>query len=427
MGLKKYTIDATTANRVLINFIFMSTILSFNHGVVSTLVAFASKEFSDMGGLTNGVLYIVYTITAVTVSPLVVSKLGAKWTLVVGLLLCCTYTAMYYFATRIEDFQSRQYTVFMGSFLGGLGSGVMWTAHGQYFQCSSLLYSRFTKCDEERATGLLAGIFTAIYLGLELAIKLSSSTIPLNSAFQIYLWMTVAITGLIVFIDNLHPAEHLHVHWFQRITSALKLLGTDRNAIFLLPTNFAFGFGAAMMQYYANKSIVPINEIDPDKSNIGYAASIAVGSGALSSALFGKLTGVLGKHLPIVIGNLFFMAVATSFIVFSQDQLSNWSAVAPLYCMYGIGRGMWEGVNKALYADVFPKDTSAAFANVTFQSGFASSIAFFIFPSLHQYWMATFVIVAASCGIPGVLVVRQRQKRNVYHDPAETRLLDSQS
>ena len=81
-------------------------------------------------------------------------------------------------------------------------------------------------------------------------------------------------------------------------------------------------------------------------------------------------------------------------------------ALAPL--ADGVGRGVWEGVNKAIYADIFPNDSAAAFANITFQSGFAASLAFFVFPELPLTAMAAFVIASAGLAVPGALMARKR-------------------
>ena len=45
----------------------------------------------------------------------------------------------------------------------------------------------------------------------------------------------------------------------------------------------------------------------------------------------------------------------------------------------GVGRGVWESTNKAVIADFFPTQPGAAFANVIWSSGLASSVGYFMF------------------------------------------------
>merc|ERR1711939_726316 len=61
---------------------------------------------------------------------------------------------------------------------------------------------------------------------------------------------------------------------------------------------------------------------------------------------------------------------------------SSWAALIPLYMLYGVGRSAGEGPFKGTFADYFPDDKEAAFANVQLQSGLASTIGFFCTPKL---------------------------------------------
>ena len=37
---------------------------------------------------------------------------------------------------------------------------------------------------------------------------------------------------------------------------------------------------------------------------------------------------------------------ATCFVIIPVEKLGTWEAVVPLYMCYGVGRGVWESVNK---------------------------------------------------------------------------------
>ena len=57
-------------------------------------------------------------------------------------------------------------------------------------------------------------------------------------------------------------------------------------------------------------------------------------------------------------------------------------------------------INKATFADFFPRDAEAAFANLTIQSGAASTLAFFVFPFLSKVPMA---IITYTAGIVAII------------------------
>ena len=58
-------------------------------------------------------------------------------------------------------------------------------------------------------------------------------------------------------------------HWLSKATAALKLFWRSTNMKLLAPLNFTFGFAAALLQYYANKSIVT-DQLQPVNSTQSY-------------------------------------------------------------------------------------------------------------------------------------------------------------
>jgi hypothetical protein len=68
----------------------------------------------------------------------------------------------------------------------------------------------------------------------------------------------------------------------------------------------------------------------------------------------------------MLVGNLSFLVIGLTFLLVPVTELGTWSAVAPLYMVYGLGRAVWESVNKAIHADFFPGNPSAAFARCSF-------------------------------------------------------------
>jgi hypothetical protein len=351
----------------------------------------------------------------------VTRKLGPKWTLFTGLLAYCAYIGSFLVATIVGR-DGQWVAVLGGSAISGIGAGLLWPAQGLYFQISALALAEKTGLRPEETSGMLAGVFTGIYMGFEVLMKILSSTLELERrkahVYAIFCVLAGVATLGMMLVRNLKPVEiprrfgAAQARWTDKAASAMKLLCYNKNCRLLAPMNFAFGFGAALLQYYGNKFIVTdyLQPKNSKQSYVGFAGSIAVGSGALVSLFFGFLTKRIGKHVPMMLGNVCFFVVAISFLVGSEKQLGTWTAVVPIYMVYGIGRGIWESVNKAINADLFPDDAAAAFANITMQSGFASSMAFFIFPNVHKNVMACFVLVSSMFGIMGFATVVYRTR-----------------
>ena len=83
----------------------------------------------------------------------------------------------------------------------------------------------------------------------------------------------------------------------------------------------------------------------------------------------------------MIMGASCYLTMALIVAVCTIQQLASlkWGVIV-LYILGGFGRAIFEGTNKAVFADFFPNDKEAAFANVIMQSGGAATLAFFFFP-----------------------------------------------
>ena len=62
----------------------------------------------------------------------------------------------------------------------------------------------------------------------------------------------------------------------------------------------------------------------------------------------------------------------------SKPVLGTTGGIISLFVLQGVGRGVWEGTNKGLFAEYFAYDTLGAFSNIIIQNGLASAIVSFI-------------------------------------------------
>merc|ERR1712046_359706 len=75
-----------------------------------------------------------------------------------------------------------------------------------------------------------------------------------------------------------------------------------------------------------------------------------------------------------------FMMVGVLPIAAGWDRLDSWLTIVWVFVLQGIGRGVWEGTNKAVFVEHFPEPEIAplVYANVVFQEGLTSTLAFLI-------------------------------------------------
>eukprot|EP00039_Didymoeca_costata_P008417 m.111813 g.111813 ORF g.111813 m.111813 type:complete len:472 (+) comp14072_c0_seq3:244-1659(+) len=422
-----------SSRAIMINWMWMACCFAVNHGIASALVALASSELDpELAGLSNGILYMLYTTSALFLATPAVSKTGPKRALFIGMFGFCAYISSFLLATVIQDTLTQWIVVLSGASISGIGAGLLFVAQGQYFESSTELYAKKTNISHEAASGYLAGIFTAEFLGFEMLMKLLASTLQLEdhktTVFGLFTGLAVASAFGGLLIKDLRVKKDPSVTVCTKITAALDLLRSNTKILLLMPFNLSFGFTSALVSYYSNKYIIKdiLQPEDSKQSYVGFAASVIVGAGVLTSLFFGFTTRQLGKNIPMVIGNMAFFALSVSFVIFNEFQLAHWHAVIPLYAVYGVGRGVWESVNKAIYADYFSDKAAAAFANITMQSGFASSLAFFVFPHLSRQAMSSFVIVSSILGTLGFVIAsrihakeKETSTRPVYDDRAE--------
>merc|ERR1719331_2281549 len=100
--------------------------------------------------------------------------------------------------------------------------------------------------------------------------------------------------------------------------------------------------------------------------------------GFFSSGDLSRETQASVKKFAMVIGPISFGLVMLLPLTVGYHHLGNWSGLIVLFVLQGIGRGIWEGTNKAIFAEYFAYDTDGAFSNLIVQNGGASTICFFV-------------------------------------------------
>jgi len=178
-------------------------------------------------------------------------------------------------------------------------------------------------------------------------------------------------------------------------------LWSDPKLWLLQSTNIAFGFAAAWLGGYVGR------EIFSKALNVGFLGFAGAGLSGIAAVL-SKVTGSVaertGKGPILLLGSVAFVCLA----VFSKwvGTPSEWGwGVLIFYVFMGVGRGVYEGTNKAIFADFFPGDKSpGAFANVMAFGTGSSTIAFVLGAAgseSPEFWL---LLVFAAMTFPGFLL-----------------------
>ena len=104
----------------------------------------------------------------------------------------------------------------------------------------------------------------------------------------------------------------------------------------------------------------------------------------------------MGKKFVMMVGSTAFAALAAWLLFISDKEIvALGGGVVSLYIVFGIGRAVFEGTNKAVVADFFPHDKEAAFSNVIVQSGGSAAIAFVLFPEFSREVKTSITLASA--------------------------------
>ena len=227
-------------------------------GSIVAMLSLASSIIEGkLAGEANGLLYIMYGITALLAAFGVVRWLGAVRAAAAAMTLYAGYVLSYAIAVSVPSAASL--SVYVGGVVGGVAAGTLWTAQGVYLSRSTAHYMASQgRCTKQEATSKLAGVFAAILLALELAVRLLSSFFLFldgsRSTDVGFIWLTtlLAILGALPVwglsevpsaADDTSPPSLLVT-----LSAAISLNVRESIILLLAPFNLSFGLMSALVR-----------------------------------------------------------------------------------------------------------------------------------------------------------------------------------
>lgn len=98
--------------------------------------------------------------------------------------------------------------------------------------------------------------------------------------------------------------------------------------------------------------------------------------------------------MVIQFGSLCFLLSGAVVLFVPDQQLGTWQNILVIKGLYGLGRGVFEGSCRAVYAELFVgPDLSTAFSAQTLLAGFSGGICYFIYGALSRDAIALITVV----------------------------------
>lgn len=429
-------LDEAAATQTLRSFVIMSVCFAMNLGCVTTVIAYASSNFQEIGNYSNGTLFGAYCLCALFFGNVIVTALGFKKALICGMAQYCIYLTMYMVAALVGSTPFTKGLVLLGAVVGGTASGYLWTAQGAYFSKSAERYAAFKGISKEAATGKFSSYFAMIFLFFEVVLKIVAAGIQSGFGATGIKVLYVLLLGIgflsllgMTRIDNIskEPQKVSMDMVVEKSSAAFRLLIRKPEMILMVPTQLTFGFASTFINSYISPKVTkPLI----GGGAIGYFAGTIAGVACIISALGGLWIRRTGSKWPLmVLGSASFVCMAGGFLFYETEMVDgtatypsiNISLLIMIYALMGVGRGVFESTNKAVIADFFTKEeTMAAFANVIWSSGGSSALGFFLFPNLAattQVWITLITgFTGIVCFFIALAINRSRPKVSSYND-----------
>ena len=137
----------------------------------------------------------------------------------------------------------------------------------------------------------------------------------------------------------------------------------------------------------------------------------------------------LGKPAVITAGAACLLFTGLSVWIFKTSWLGTWFLMVPILCVYGVGRAVWETINKAVFVDFFSDDydkNASAFSAATFANGYAAGVAYASYSYMTTSQMTSLLIVcsglALACYLRAFDAEDRRKEALLANAEAEARI-----
>ncbi|NXH42050.1 UN93A protein, partial [Dicaeum eximium] len=410
-------------NVLVISFGFLLLFTAYS-GLQSLQSSLNSEE--GLGVASLSVLYAALTLSSMFLTPVIIQKLGCKWTIAVS--MCC------YVAYSLGNFYASWYTLIPASVILGLGGAPLWSAKCTYLTIAGTSSAEKAGKNAKDIINQYFGVFFLVFQTSGVWGNLISSLIlsqssnkaeiseealeccgaydcltdttnstgserPSNSLIYTLVGVytacgVIAVLLVIIFLDQIKSdqaeteKEKLEAPSFCSSFLATFCHLKDKRQCLLIPLTMYSGFEQAFLAGDYSKSYTTCAL---GIHYVGYMMICFAGVNSLCSLLFGRISQFTGRKLLFALAAGLNTGCMITLLLWKPHpkQLAVFFVIPALW---GVSDAVWQTQTNALYGILFEKNKEAAFANYRLWESVGFVMAFAYSTKLQVYIKAYIVL-----------------------------------
>ena len=437
-----YDINKSHNNNYLkSHFIYFSVVSSLNHALAYVVIAYASSLLDEKVASTIlGLSWLLNAFSGLFLTTYITKLLGYRLAMFLAhigftIQMACLYISILYPEVAMI-------VCISGSIFSGITSAIFWTAQGMCFELTadkisdnmseienpdghsdkSLVYDS-SQINTIRAT--LSARWTIIYQSADIIVFFSLSILPLYlhaNILTVLLAITLVgvITSLLALTYDTLGHKEPTLTWVEvrnSIFSVPQQFMYDSRATLIAPFVFGFGITTSMFAYYINGKVTAHSHLGV--LAIGMLESFSYLIAALSAYPYAYICSHVkgGNHIVMQFGSLAFMLSGVVVLFVGEEQLALWYVSLVVRTLYGLGRGVFEGACRSVYADLFAgDDLAAAFSSQTLLAGASGGICFLVYRHLTRTQIASITITNGIIAILFYAILALQPQTRLKHN-----------
>ncbi|XP_069589840.1 protein unc-93 homolog A-like [Ranitomeya imitator] len=431
-------------NIIIVSFGFL--LLFTAYGGLQTLQSSLNPE-KGLGVASLSVVYGCLILSSLFLPPIIIKKIGCKWTIVAS--MCC------YITYSIGNFKPNWYSLLITSAILGIGGGPLWASKCTYLTISGIMYAKNTGKEKMDVVNQYFGLFFLIYQSSGIWGNLISSlvltqnpnkavsdnishtycganncpvfTVEISNATSsdsgisdnlhytlmgIYTGSgVIAVLLVIFFLDQIDISEDQKLE-NNNSTIWNSLLGTiyqlkDKRQCLLIPLTMFSGFQQGFLSSDYTKAYVTCAL---GIHFVGYVMICFGATNSIASMAFGKLSQYTGRIALFLLAAAINVSCIIALLLWSPN--SNQFAVFFIFpTLWSISDAICQTLLNAFYGVLFDDHKEAAFANYRLWESLGFVIAFAYSNFLCVYVKLYVVLSILLIGIILYLVVEYLEYR----------------
>ncbi|XP_061234516.1 protein unc-93 homolog A isoform X2 [Neopsephotus bourkii] len=352
-------------NVLVISFGFLLLFTAYG-GLQNLQSSLHSEE--GLGVASLSVLYAALILSSMFLPPILIKKLGCKWTIAGS--MCC------YIAFSLGNFHASWYTLIPTSVILGVGGAPLWSAKCTYLTIAGNAYAQKAGKNGKDVINQYFGVFFLIFQSSGIWGNLISSLVFSQASTKAS--GVLAVLLIVTFLDQIKSdqaeteKEILETSSFWSTFLATFQHLKDKRQCLLIPLTIYSGLEQGFLSGDYTKAYVTCAL---GIHYVGYVMICFSAVNSLCSLLFGKISQFTGRKLLFALATITNTACIIALLLWKPHPKQ--LAVFFIFpALWGLSDAIWQTQTNGLYGILFEKHKEAAFANYRLWESLGFVIAF---------------------------------------------------